>query len=375
MFLLVDDGNHPGYLRSMKSILDRYSIPFTCLGGKFYSKQLEGGSGPIMGGSLLSWSIGLITCALKNPRCVYFATPEKISPLKAILYRLLFFRSIAIIQIQNLNYWNTPLISLSLPQGFSKKIRFFWHLVSRGMQRMLFGRCLIALELQSMQHFYEHGSLGQGSSILVPYDLRFAQTHFQINPLVKPVEVLVLGSVDPKRRNHSPVINVIKSFSKTHAASRSLHFRFLTSEFVGEIGLSIKRFLDGFEPSNQISVSYMTSRISQDRYQRYLLEADMVIAPVNRSFSNRLGQEERYGLTKGTALLSDVRNSKAEVFLPDYLRTCLSDDNGVQFYSDLNLFTLISQSLENLSSYHRGDDIEQEVESQFSLFLSRDFRP
>ena len=181
----------------------------------------------------------------------------------------------------------------------------------------------------------------ENAAYLLVLDEEFSSSKYQFLPLFYTKEfiqnkngkltVVIPGGVSQKRRDYRHILNVIQ----TSELAENIQFIFL-GKAKGEELASIKKVSENYD------LKCFSERISQDEFEAYMKNADMLWCPIQQE-TTFFSQNEIYGVTKMTGNMGDaIKFGKIAVFPKNYASepgfTVREKDNVVQQFYGLKDF-------------------------------------
>lgn len=153
------------------------------------------------------------------------------------------------------------------------------------------------------------GSLNQEISNLYSIPLHYNRFH----SISKKNEILIAipGSVEQKRKDYFAVIELLKKIKPI----TKFHFVFLGKVKEEKLRLELEKLTK--LSKNNIKISYFSSRVKQEDFNEFMMNADFIFSPIHKKTDFYL-QDEFYGKTKISGAEFDCITYGKSALFPDF---------------------------------------------------------
>lgn len=156
------------------------------------------------------------------------------------------------------------------------------------------------------------GYLGNSNQKIT--NLHSIPLHFNLfDNFIEKKEILICipGSVEQKRKDYLSAIELLK---KINPISK-LHFVFLGKVKENKLRIQLENI--SITNKKNLRISYFTSRVNQEDFERFMMDLDFVFCPIHPKTDFYL-QEEFYGKTKVSGAEFDCITYGKPIILPDF---------------------------------------------------------
>ncbi|MFP3593684.1 hypothetical protein [Chryseobacterium sp. SIMBA_038] len=135
----------------------------------------------------------------------------------------------------------------------------------------------------------------------------------------KVLKIVIPGGVSQMRRDYKRVFSNIRKWENDLKRNSNSENKLIEFIFLGKAdGNELREIIDLEKSLEQINITYFSERISQNDFEKWMSEADVLWCPIQQE-TEFFSQKEIYGATKMTGNLGDaIKYGKLAVFPKNY---------------------------------------------------------